>query len=249
MSEWVIIFFFSRLYRAAKDSSGIKHNSTWIASVWLHTLHKSVLQRHMKRHRSSRSSRSLISDKNTSICDSCFVCTATGCFHSLMFFFHRHRCEYIIIIIFTLSSIHVSNWCLYSRLPASKLCRYIIYILSFFFFSIFLAAASISGAPEWSASSPAPLTFELQVTVGAPCDEALYRSLNILWVRTDITGKCKAAHHKEVMHVYYWWVNWLMFNLLIKMWYKWSAAYIFVLFIIVLPLLYVSLFYICCFLF
>lgn len=124
-----------------------------------------------------------------------------------------------------LSSIHVSNRCLYSRLPASKLRWYIIYILSF---SIFLAAASIFGAPEWSASSPAPLTFELQVTVGAPCDEARYRSLNILWVRTDITGKCKAAHHKQVMHFYYWWVNWLMFNLLIKMWHKWWASYIFV---------------------
>lgn len=98
---------------------------------------------------------------------------------------------------------------------------------TFCHFSVFLASASIFGALEGSASSPAPLTFELQVSVGAPCDEALYRSLNILWVWTDITGKCQAAHHKEVIHLYYWWLNWLMFNLLIKMRHKWSAAYIF----------------------
>lgn len=59
------------------------------------------------------------------------------------------------------------------------------------------------------------------MAVGAPCDEALYWSLNILWVWTDITWKCCAVNQKEVTPLYYGWVNWLMFNLLSKIRPKW----------------------------
>lgn len=52
------------------------------------------------------------------------------------------------------------------------------------------AAASIFEALCSTTSSLVLLTFELQVFMGAPCDEALYQSLNILWIWTHMDGSC-----------------------------------------------------------
>lgn len=152
-----------------------------------------------------------------------------------MFFFRLHCCGCIvvvIIIIFMLSSIHVSNWCLYSRLHASKLCWYIIYILSF----PILLGCSLH---LWSAGGKRELSGSTDIWASSDCRRTMWRgslSVTKYIMSVDrhhwkVQGSSSQGGHTFIL---YWWVNWLMFNLLIKMRHKWSAAYVFVLFIIVL---------------